>query len=86
MGKGLPYISILFATVILLSYSIGSCRKKDAGFNYNPTYVNFQVPDGFPQPKINFSNNPLTEEGIALGRRLLYDGILSKDGNIPCSS
>ena len=86
MGKGLPYIISLFATVLMLSYGIGSCSKKDAQTNYNPTFVNFQVPDGFPQPKINISNNPLTEEGIALGRRLFYDGILSKDGNIPCSS
>jgi cytochrome c peroxidase len=86
MGKGFPYISLLVALVIFLSYCIGSCSKKDAGITYNPTYVNLQVPDGFPQPTNNFSNNPLTKEGIALGRRLFYDGILSKDGNFPCSS
>ena len=58
MGKGLPYIISLFATVLMLSYGIGSCSKKDAQTNYNPTFVNFQVPDGFPPPKINFNNNP----------------------------
>jgi cytochrome c peroxidase len=31
-------------------------------------------------------DNPLTEEGIALGRRLFFDPILSKDSSISCST
>ena len=47
----------------------------------------FTIPPGFPAPAYRFEqNNPLTSEGFELGRRLFYDGRLSKDGNFPCSS
>ena len=51
-----------------------------------PTPLSFNIPAGFPQPVYNFSSNPLTEEGFALGRKLFYDGRLSKDGNFACGS
>lgn len=50
------------------------------------TRVRFPQPKGWPQPRYNFKANPLTREGIDLGRRLFYDGRLSKDGNFPCAS
>ena len=53
---------------------------------FNPKSVKFQVPKGWPQPVYDFSKNPLTEEGIALGKKLFYDGRLSKDGNFSCGS
>lgn len=37
---------------------------------------NYQIPE----------DNPMTREGIALGRRLFYDKILSKDSSISCAS
>jgi cytochrome c peroxidase len=46
----------------------------------------FQVPMGFPPPVYRFQNNPRTKQGFELGRKLFYDGILSRDGNFPCSS
>lgn len=53
---------------------------------FRPTPVKFKVPKGWPQPVYDFSKNPLTEEGIALGRKLFYDGRLSRDGNFSCGS
>ncbi len=53
---------------------------------FKPKPVKFTVPKGWPQPVYDFSQNPLTEEGIALGRKLFYDGRLSKDGNFSCGS
>lgn len=50
------------------------------------TSMPFVVPPGFPQPVYNFKENPVTKEGFELGRRLFYDGRLSKDGTIPCAS
>lgn len=44
------------------------------------------VPVGWPQPAYDFSKNPLTAEGIELGRQLFYDGQLSKDGSISCGT
>ena len=48
--------------------------------------IKFEVPKGWPQPVYDFKSNPLTEEGFQLGRKLFYDGRLSKDGNFPCAS
>jgi cytochrome c peroxidase len=46
----------------------------------------FLVPRGFPPPVYKFENNPRTKEGFELGRKLFYEGKLSKDGNFPCAS
>lgn len=52
-----------------------------------PTPLAFKIPDGWPTPTKNiFVNNPLTEQGFQLGKKLFYDGKLSKDGNFPCAS
>jgi cytochrome c peroxidase len=60
-------------------------------FLYNtppkPTYLKLTIPKGWPKPsKDIFANNPLTEQGFQLGKKLFYDGRLSKDGNVPCAS
>jgi len=72
--------------MVFLSCLVQSCRKKDTGANYKPTYLIQEIPPGFPQPNYKFENNALTSEGFELGRRLFYDGKLSKDGNFPCAS
>jgi cytochrome c peroxidase len=46
----------------------------------------FIIPKGFPPPVYRFQNNPRTKQGFELGRKLFYEGKLSKDGNFPCSS
>lgn len=43
-------------------------------------------PESWPEPSYDFTKNPLTEEGIQLGRKLFYDPLLSKDNTISCSS
>ena len=48
--------------------------------------VQFTVPKGWPAPAYDFSSNPLTKEGINLGKQLFYDGILSKDGMVSCGT
>ena len=50
------------------------------------TIIPFLVPNGWPKPVYNFKKNPITIEGFELGRKLFYDGRLSKDGNYPCAS
>ena len=52
-----------------------------------PRRISLVIPKGWPKPNRDiFAGNPLTEEGFQLGRKLFYDGRLSKDGNIPCAS
>lgn len=42
-------------------------------------------PANFPDPVYDLSKNPLTYEGVALGKALFFDGILSSDGTITCA-
>ncbi len=75
---------IIFSSVaVLLSYLTGSCRKDNpnglSGFSQS-------IPDEFPEPLYRFEDNPLSQEGFELGKKLFYDGVLSLDGNFPCSS
>ena len=52
-----------------------------------PTHpVQLSVPKDWPKPVYDLTRNPLTQEGIALGRKLFYDPILSKDSTISCAS
>lgn len=84
MKRNIVTILFLVVSVAFISYGLGSCRKYD-----NPnelTLVQQEIPDGFPAPVYGFADNPLTKEGIELGRQLFYDGRLSLDGNFPCAS
>ncbi len=44
------------------------------------------VPEGWPSPVYTYQNNPLTEDGFALGRSLFYEKMLSRDNTISCGS
>ncbi len=48
--------------------------------------VTLQYPAHWPQPAYDFSKNPLTRQGIELGRRLFYDPALSRDSTVSCAS
>ena len=50
-----------------------------------PTPYELVVPAGFPAPEIP-PDNPLTVEGVALGKQLFADPILSVDSTIACTS
>lgn len=45
----------------------------------------FVVPEGFPQPELP-ADNPLTREGVALGRALFHERRLSGNGTQSCAS
>lgn len=77
------------ATILLLSLIAvmvmvnDACKKSDV---LQSTPMPLTVPQGFPQPTNVFADNPPTKEGFELGRKLFYDGRLSKDGQFPCAS
>jgi cytochrome c peroxidase len=64
---------------------VNACKKSGADRAYT-TPLSFEVPPGFPEPVYKFTGNTLTQEGFDLGKKLFYDGRLSKDGNFPCAS
>lgn len=49
------------------------------------TPLSWKTPANFPEPSYDFKNNPLTKEGVLLGRMLFYDATLSKDGTVSCA-
>lgn len=93
--KGIPFrknflILLLAATVVLLA----QCRKEPSnscngcdlsGIPYNPAAYTIKKPAHFPQVSVP-EDNPMTLEGVQLGRRLFYDPILSADSTMSCSS
>ncbi|MFT6959239.1 MAG: cytochrome c peroxidase [Polaribacter sp.] len=56
---------------------------------YTPMPYNLEIPPLFAEKLIAPiipANNPLTEEGVALGKKLFFDSILSGDGKQSCAS
>lgn len=52
---------------------------------FNPTPKTLELHDSLPQMNIP-ADNPLTEEGVELGRHLFFDPILSLDSTLSCNS
>ena len=50
------------------------------------TTVSLEAPAHFPPPLDIYRDNPLSKEGIELGRRLFYEPRLSIDNSHPCAS
>lgn len=84
----LSSILVVPVTVLLLSGTHQPTAVDNSNtIGYNPTYIQLKIPAGWPKPSFDiFAKNPLTEEGFQLGKKLFYDGRLSKDGNFPCAS
>ncbi|MBW6481864.1 MAG: cytochrome-c peroxidase [Vicingaceae bacterium] len=91
--KNVFLLLIVFLTIII------SCKKDNDKVipipnppnppSGSPTPAPLVVPAIFAQtlpPPLIPSNNPQTVEGIALGRKLFYDPILSGDGTQACAS
>ncbi len=73
----------------VLNITLLSC-KPDPAFDVKEqvveTKIEFTTPQGWPAPFYSFSNNPLTNNGFELGRKLFYDGRLSRTNKISCGS
>lgn len=67
-----------------VNYDDGSCVF-DTLVPYQTTPYTIVTPIGFPDMDIS-ENNPMTLEGIALGKKLFHDPILSGDGTQSCAS
>ena len=51
-----------------------------------PLEITFEQPSHFPEPVYHFDKNPVTTDGFLLGKKLFFDGQLSRDGSISCGS
>ncbi|GAB3328520.1 cytochrome c peroxidase [Larkinella ripae] len=86
----------VLAAIVFYGFAVG-CQN-DAGSDgpiepdpgtkpvaFQTTPYNWKKPANFEDPHYDLSKNPLTVEGVALGKALFYDGILSKDGSVSCA-
>lgn len=60
----------------------GGTTTKPVAFTATP--VSLRQPANFPDRVYDLSRNPLTVEGIALGKALFYDPLLSRDTTVSC--
>lgn len=90
-----------FAVFSLGLFAFVSCRPDDDGIsggtaplpesrlcessNHAGTPYDFDVPFFFPQPQLP-GDNPMTEEGVELGRHLFWDKKLSRNNAVSCGS
>ena len=78
-------------TIILfscISFLVLNCAKEPdlSSITYNPTpYILPTLPSKYPSMIIP-ADNPITQEGVELGRHLFYDKLFSSDGTMACSS
>ncbi|MGB6267596.1 MAG: cytochrome c peroxidase [Olleya sp.] len=76
-------------TYSLLALLVFSCSKTDQTSAYVPIPYQLEIPLLFEEKLIDPIiplNNPLTVEGVALGKRLFFDNILSANNSKACAS
>ncbi len=75
--------------IVFVFLMLASCSKDDSTQQYVPTPMALEVPPLFEEkilaPIIPF-DNPQTVEGVALGKKLFFDPILSADNTQSCAS
>lgn len=69
----------------LIALSVFSCQKDDGEYIEINQPLDFIIPSNFPEPTQDISHNIPTQKGFELGRKLFYDGRLSRDGTVSCS-
>ncbi|MBL0130380.1 MAG: cytochrome-c peroxidase [Chitinophagaceae bacterium] len=84
MRKSLLTILSILSLTVLSAYLLGACKKEQHTSGLQ--LLKQEIPVGFPNPAYTFQDNPLSQEGFELGRKLFYDGRLSIDNLHPCSS
>lgn len=69
------FFEMLLASTLILVLSLSACTHDET--DYNPTPYQITVPKYFPTRMNIPANNPMTVEGVELGRYLFYDGRMS---------
>lgn len=74
---------LVLLAIILMSITTSCLKEKSSG--HKPTPYELEIPAHFPQMIIP-ADNPMTVEGVELGRHLFYDQLLSRDNSVSCAS
>jgi cytochrome c peroxidase len=80
---------IILAGIATVMVAIHACKKEEKVPVYNPTAKVIEIPSfvktyigDVPHP----TDNQLTEEGVALGRKLFYEKMISNDLTMSCAT
>ena len=80
------YSKINILISILLLFILANCQKESpVNTSYQPVTLTIDIPANFP-PIIHPDDNPLTEEGVELGRHLFWENKLSGNNSIACAN
>lgn len=71
--------------VLLGLVTLFACSNSTDTANYVPIPLQLELPTNFPEIAYNLDNNPITDAGFELGKRLFYEGKLSSNGAIACA-
>lgn len=75
--------------ILGLVFLLFSCSSDNENADYSPVQISLDIPKIFSDnilPPVIPIDNTQTEEGVALGKRLFFDTILSGDQSISCAS
>lgn len=81
---------VFLTSILVIVLALTQCEKdpfvlpSDEG-KWEPTPYYLKVPQGFPDYFLK-QENALTEEGVALGKKLFFDPLLSKNRDVSCAS
>lgn len=82
----MKFVRISIVALVLVLIFTAGCKKHDPYLDeFTATPYELKIPEGFPDMPIP-EDNPMTVEGVELGRKLFYDEILSLDYTISCGS
>lgn len=77
--------SLTVFTALFSIFVIAGCDTDPVDNTLQPTPLTLTIPKGLPPLDIPASN-PMTVEGVALGRRLFYETLLSGDNTMSCGT
>lgn len=72
-----------YTSAVLFLLALVACR--DPQSPVDEPFEGPKMPANFPAPAYNLSQNPVTEAGFNLGKKLFYDKIISRDSTISCA-
>ncbi len=78
------YISFLILALLISCTSEPSEITDDGYIPLPDTAIAFEIPSNFPETTYDLTQNPPTENGFELGKRLFFDGKLASDGVVSC--
>lgn len=76
----------LYKGVVVLFIILMSCKKENPSDSSVSPFQGFYKPEHFPDTQQPFDVSKINEKSFALGKRLFYDPILSRDSTVACGS